>query len=37
MTDFIPGRFDAQVALVVGGAQGIVNGVLLFVDGGPLA
>ena len=23
MTDFIPGRFDAQVALVVGGAQGI--------------
>lgn len=23
MTDFIPGRFEAQVALVVGGAQGI--------------
>ena len=23
MADFIPGRFEAQVALVVGGAQGI--------------
>jgi hypothetical protein len=25
---FIAGRFDAQVALALGGAQGIVNGVL---------